>query len=244
MTEVQVTGLRVVHDGAAALDGVDLRVASGERVVVLGPSGAGKTTLLHALLGDGPRERGDVRVGGRDPFDPAQRTAVRRSTGLVLQGGDLVPRQRVRTAAVTSASHRFGPAGWWAVTTGRTPPAVQQRLLHLATEQGVEHLLDRPVGTLSGGQRRRVALVRALLPDPGLLLADEPTTGLDPATAAGAVDALLRAPAGTTLLVTTHDPAVAARFDRVLALRDGRVVHDGPAPVDLTPLYAPAGPPG
>ena len=89
---------------------------------------------------------------------------------------------------------------------------------------------------LSGGERQRVALVRALLGRPALLLADEPTAGLDPASAAAAVEALQAA--GTTLVVTTHDPAVAARFGRVVALREGRVVHDGALPADLQPLYA------
>lgn len=199
---------------------------------MLGSSGAGKTTLLHALLGAGPRISGEVRVAALDPYDPKVRRQVRRSTGIVLQGGDLVPRMRARTAAVSGCSHLFGRDGWWSLARGRTPPALHARLLELAEQQGVTHLLDRSVGELSGGERQRVALVRAQLGSPGLLLADEPTAGLDPATANAAVDALLAQSGrtgGTSLVVTTHDPAVAARFDRVLALRAGRVVHDGPA---------------
>ena len=225
---VCVRGLSVQHPGTArcALLGVDLQIAPGERLVLLGPSGAGKTTLLHALLGEGPAD-GEVRVGGRDPYDPRQRRAVRRGTGTVLQGADLVPGQRVRTAAVSGCSHLLTAPGWWAVARRRTPAHLADRLSALAHEQGLAHLLDRQVRELSGGERQRVALVRALLGRPGLLLADEPTAGLDPTTAASAVAALLDQP--TTLVVTTHDPAVAARFDRVVALRGGRVVHDGPA---------------
>jgi len=246
-TGLVVAGLTVVHPGArpalsevslTALHEVSLVAEPGEQLVVLGRSGAGKTTLLHALLGAGPREAGTVRVGGLDPYDPAQRLRVRRSTGLVLQGGDLVPRVRARTAALSGSSHLFGAAGWWALARGRVPAPLAPRLAQLAGEQGVEQLLDRPVAALSGGERQRVALVRALLGGPGLLLADEPTAGLDPASADAAVSALLAQRA--TLVVTTHDPLVAARFPRVVALRDGQVVHDGGAlsAVQAEQLYA------
>ena len=228
--------VRALSVRSTSLVGVDLAIATGEAVVVLGRSGAGKTTLLHALLGAGSRTAGSVRVGGRDPYDPAQRRAVRRSTGLVLQGGDLVPGLRARTAAVSGSSHLLRGADWWALLRGQTPPALAGALRALAGEQGVGHLLDRRVAELSGGERQRVALVRALLGRPTLLLADEPTAGLDPSSAAAAVEALQAA--GRTIVVTTHDPAVAARFPRVVALREGRVVHDGAPPPDLRSLYA------
>lgn len=243
MTDLSVRGLVVRHRDSVAVDGVDVALGSGEQLVVLGSSGAGKTTLLHALLGAGPRVQGEVRVGELDPYDPAQRRQVRRSTGIVLQGGDLVTRMRARTAAVSGCSHLFGGSGWWALTRGRTPPALRERLTELADQQGVTHLLGRRVGELSGGERQRVGLLRALLGSPGLLLADEPTAGLDPAGGAAAVDALLahsQSAGNPTLVVTTHDPVVAARFDRVLALRAGRVVHDGAAmsPDQIGELYA------
>ena len=221
MSTVQVTGLC-----ASTLVDVDMHVGAGEQLVVLGSSGAGKTTLLHALLGAAPRTAGTARIDGLDPYDPRHRTAVRRGTGIVLQGGDLVPGLSARTAAVSGCSHLLGADGWWALLRGRVPAPLHVRLSALAREQGIEHLLDRAVGGLSGGERQRVALVRALLSAPGLVLADEPTAGLDPTSAAAAVDALREVRA--TLVVTTHDPAVAARFDRVVALREGRVLHDGP----------------
>ncbi len=237
---VDVRGLTVHHPRATgpALEAADLSVAAGESVVLLGRSGAGKTTLLHALLGAGPRAAGSVRVGGLDPFEASSRTAVRRRTGIVLQGGDLVPALRARTAAVTGSSHLLGRAGWWSLAAGRTPRAVAGRLHALAAEQGVEHLLERKVGELSGGERQRIALIRALLGEPALLLADEPTAGLDPRAADAAVDSLLAQ--RTALVVTTHDPVVAARFPRVVALRDGRVVHDGEPlpPAGMRALYA------
>lgn len=240
MTALTVRALTVRHRGAAlpALQDVSFTVAAGEQLVVLGRSGAGKTTLLHALLGAGRPEAGSVDVGGQDPYDPRARTGVRRRTGLVLQGGDLVPGLRARTAAVSGSSHRLGVAGWWALARGRPPAVLADRLTALAAEQGVAHLLDRQVRELSGGERQRIALVRALLGEPGLLLADEPTAGLDPTSSAAAVTALLAQPA--TLVVTTHDARVAARFPRVVALRDGRVAHDGDAlsPQQAEDLYS------
>jgi ABC-type multidrug transport system ATPase subunit len=226
--DVVVEGLTVdfADRGVRAVADLDLHVGAGEHVAVLGPSGAGKTTLLRALLGAVTPSAGAVRVGGRDPNTSAgDRAEVRRRTGAVRQAGDLVPRLTARTNAV------LGTSGWWrprdavTVATGRVPQRWRLRLEELARAQGIDDVLDAPVATLSGGQQRRVALVRALLPDPTLLLADEPTTGLDPAAAAAAV-AAMRAVPGVTLLVSTHDLAVARRFPRIVALRHGALVHD------------------
>ena len=239
MSSVDVRDLVVAHPGRPpALDGVSLALAPGEQVALLGPSGAGKSTLLRALLGAAPLSNGRVRVRGLDPYDDRDRQAVLRGTGTVLQGGGLVPGLSARTNVVSGASHLLDRGGWWAVLRGRTPGGLAARVHALAAAQGVEPLLDQPVSRLSGGQRQRVALVRALLSAPGLLLADEPTTGLDPSSATDAVGALREQ--RVTLLVATHDPAVAAAFDRVVGLRAGRVVHDGPplAPRQAAALYA------
>ena len=114
---------------------------------------------------------------------------------------------------------------WLRALTGRTPAPYQGRLETLADRHGILGCLPRPARELSGGQRQRVALVRALLGRPRLLLADEPTSGLDPVTAAAAVDALRTA--GCTVLVATHDLAVARQFPRILAMRAGRLAYDG-----------------
>ena len=225
---LEVRDLRVdlPGHGARALDGVTLRVRPGEQLALLGPSGAGKTTLVRALLGAVRPTGGAVSVGGLDPAaSRADLRAVRRRVGLVRQGGDLVPSLSTRANALAGVSHELGPAGWAALARGRVPATHAARLAALAAEHGLTALLDGPAGRLSGGQRQRVALLRALLGRPGLLLADEPTSGLDPGTASRALAALRGAPG--TLLVATHDLAVARAFDRVVALRAGRVVHDG-----------------
>jgi ABC-type multidrug transport system ATPase subunit len=206
---------------------VSLEVSAGERVAVLGPSGAGKSTLLRTLLGAAPAT-GTVRVGGLDPYGDGTR-AVRRATGFLRQGDDLILAVSARLNAVLGTVPWWTAADWGRAVAGRPPRGWADRLVELADRHGVTDCLPAPAGKLSGGQRQRIALIRALLPGPRLLLADEPTTGLDPVTAAAAVRALHDG--GATVLAATHDAAVAATFDRVIALRDGRLVYDGP-PLD------------
>lgn len=214
-------GIRVLRE-------VDLAVGDGEHVALLGPSGAGKSTLLRVLLGAVRPVAGQVRVGELDPFGPrGQLSAIRRATGIVRQRDDLVRGLTARTNILMGESYVWGLADWWAVARGTTPARYRQRLAELATRHEIDPLLDTRIEYLSGGQRQRVALVRALLAQPRLLLADESTAGLDPARAAAAL-AHLRDADGATLVVTTHDLGVARQFPRVVALRDGRVVFDGP----------------
>lgn len=213
-------GVRAVHD-------VDLRVGAGEHVALLGRSGAGKSTLLRALLGAVQPVAGRVRIAGRDPFGPGREVrALRRSTATIRQGNDLVLVLTARLNALMGTAPHWRPRDWATVATGGVPVRWADRLAALAGEHGIAEALDARVRDLSGGQRQRVALCRALLPAPSLLLADEPTTGLDPGTA-GAVIAALRDARDVTLLVATHDLAVARAFPRVVALRDGAVAFDG-----------------
>jgi len=221
-----------------AVHRVTLRIGRGDRVALIGPSGAGKSTLLRAVLGAVPVS-GTVRVDGLDPYGGGrERRAIRRRTGFLRQGGDLVPGLAGRLNAVLGTAGGWTARDWLRVARGRVPPRYEHRLAVLAARHGVADLLESRVEQLSGGQRQRVALVRALLPGPALLLADEPTAGLDPATARAAVDELLAQP-DATIVLATHDLAVAARFERVIALRDGRVAGDGPPPdrVWLDRLY-------
>jgi ABC-type multidrug transport system ATPase subunit len=226
---VQVVDLTVefADRGVRALDRVSLKVGAAERVAVLGPSGAGKSTLLRAILGAVPAT-GTVRVGGLDPYGGRTRE-VRRATGFLRQGDDLILAVSARLNALLGTVPRWRAADWGRALAGGVPAGWAGRLAELAARHGVTDCLPATTGRLSGGQRQRIALIRALLPGPRLLLADEPTTGLDPVTAAEAVRALHDADA--TVLAATHDAAVAGTFDRVVALRDGRLVYDGP-PLD------------
>jgi ABC-type phosphate/phosphonate transport system ATPase subunit len=209
-----------------ALDDVSLSVAEGEHVVLLGPSGSGKTTLLRCLLGAVAPSSGTIRVDGLDPAAKDDLQTIRRRTGVVRQGNDLVLGLRAQTNALLGTASSWGPREWAAVLRGKVPSRYEERMRALTDAQGVQPYLRSRVEHLSGGQRQRVALVRAVLPEPRLLLADEPTSGLDPVTSQAAVDTLREA-SGVTVVVSTHDLAIARQFPRVVALREGRVSFDG-----------------
>jgi ABC-type phosphate/phosphonate transport system ATPase subunit len=209
---------------------LSVHLADGEQAALLGPSGSGKSTLLRALLGAVPAS-GQVRIGGHDPYRGEARS-IRAATGFLRQGNDLVLGVSARLNALMGTSATWRSLDWPLALCGRTPTRYASALHRLASAHGIAGCLAQPARTLSGGQRQRVALVRALLADPQLLLADEPTSGLDPVTAEAAVDALQGV--GVTLIVATHDLAVARRFPRILAIRAGTLIYDGPTLDDTT----------
>ena len=219
---ISVSGLSHRYDGPAGpvpvLDGVDLEVAPGEHVALAGRSGAGKTTLL-SLLGGLDRVRdGRLEVGGRylRRLDRDGLAAYRRETvGFVFQHFGLLDALTAQENVELALSLAGRPA---------TPRRV--RAGELLAAVGVEHRAGHRPAALSGGERQRVAIARALANRPRLLLADEPTGNLDPASAATILDVLAGLPAetGCTLVVVTHNPEVAARADRRLVLAAGRLV--------------------
>ena len=209
------------HD-VAALSGVDLQVAPGEIVGLLGPSGAGKSTLLTLFGGLLRPSAGSIRVDGQDlatladaDLDDYRATQV----GMVLQGADrnllpfLTPRQNVDFA------------GHNARARGRQVPEAGQVL----DVVGIGPAADRPLLELTPGQRQLTALAGGVATFPGLLLADEPTSQLDHAARDTVLAAIaqVNAQVGTTVIVVTHDPEVAARLPRTVTIRDGRVGGEG-----------------
>jgi putative ABC transport system ATP-binding protein len=200
-----------------AVNGVDLTVRAGECVAVMGPSGSGKSTLL-ALVGalDGP-STGSARVLGVDVgrlSEEGRARFRRRHLGFVFQDLDLLP---FLTAAENVA---FG-VGVTGTSRGLEP---REALAHLGLAASAERLAE----DLSGGEQERVAIARCLAPRPELVLGDEPTGSLDAASSDVTIRFLLGAvhELGASAVVVTHDPVVAARFDRIVTLRDGRVVDD------------------
>lgn len=228
--EIQLAGVTVdfAAQGVRALDDVDLSVADGEQLALLGPSGAGKSTLLRIILGAVRPVAGKVRVGGLNPFGASRDVIlIRRATGMVRQRDDLVRGLSAGTNILLGHTHGWRVGDWWQVLRGHVPRRYAERLDTLAARHDIAGLLGTRIENLSGGQRQRVALIRALLGEPRLLLADEATSGLDPARAGEAL-AHLREADAATLIVTTHDLAVARQFPRVVAVRAGRIVFDGP----------------
>ena len=203
LTKVYGTGQARV----AALNGVSLAVARGQLAAVMGPSGSGKSTLLHCLAGLDTPTSGDVLIAGRSltGMNDRQLTDVRRDqVGFVFQSFNLLP---------TRLAHRRPDPAWHDAVI--TALGIGDRLTHRPTE-------------LSGGQQQRVAVARALIGRPQVVFADEPTGALDTASAASLLETLARmcTELGQTVVMVTHDNNAAAATNRIIRLRDGRIVGD------------------
>ncbi|MBM3221467.1 MAG: ABC transporter ATP-binding protein [Candidatus Rokubacteria bacterium] len=223
MIHVRDVVMRLTSGGrvVTVLDGVSFDVARGECVAVTGPSGSGKSTLLGLVAGlDAPTSGtvlvDDVDLGALD--EDALARFRRDRVGVVFQSYHLIP-------TLTAVENVMIPLELAGVTDAR---ARAERLLD---EVGLGARGHHYPVQLSGGEQQRVALARAVSRAPGLLLADEPTGNLDSETGAAIIDLLLalNRERGSTLLLVTHDPALAAHADRQIALRDGRIVEPIPA---------------
>ncbi len=210
--------------GEAAVDilrGVDLRVRGGESVAILGPSGSGKSSLMAILSGLERATTGQVQVAGHDftRLDEDGLARARRGRiGIVLQAFHLIP-------TMTALENVAVPLE----LSSHADPFTRARAELEAV--GLGHRLSHYPAQLSGGEQQRVALARATAPGPILLFADEPTGNLDAATGGAIVElmfAKVRAGASTLVLIT-HDPELAAQCDRIIEMRDGKIVHDSAA---------------
>lgn len=219
---VRARGLsKSYQDGArkvAVLHGVDLAIEPGELVAIVGPSGSGKSTLLHLLGALDRPDGGVVEIGGQplDRLSGAQLAAFRnRTIGFVFQFHQLLP-------DFTALENVMLPGR----IAGSEPRRVLARARDLLLEVGLEERLDHFPSQLSGGERQRVALCRALALEPPLLLADEPTGNLDPASGETVFALLLAMQARhrTTGILVTHNPEIARQCTRTLRL-DGGVLH-------------------
>ena len=221
---VEASGLvKTYRDGGRVVEvlrGVDLEVSPGEFVAVVGPSGCGKSTLLH-LLGTLDRpDAGAVAIGGIDPSRLAGRALAafrNRTIGFVFQFQELL-------ADFTALENIVLPGR----IAGVEPRGLARRARDLLHEVGLDARRDHYPSELSGGERQRVALCRALVLEPPLLLADEPTGSLDPASGERVFELMLalQRSHGTTALVVTHNPKLVDRCARLLVLEGGVLRHE------------------
>ncbi|MGI8761357.1 MAG: ABC transporter ATP-binding protein [Jatrophihabitantaceae bacterium] len=200
------------------MDALDLDVCAGSAIALCGPSGSGKSTLLHLLGAMDRVDVGSIVVDGQDITALPRRQLVeyRRTVGFVFQRFLLLP-------ALSAVDNVLAP-----VLPYRTEFDKDQRARELLAEVGLADRAGALPGQLSGGEQQRVAVARALINEPRLLLADEPTGNLDSATGEDVVDLVLRirAERGMTVVLATHDMTVASRCERVVRLADGRLVDD------------------
>ncbi len=208
-------------EGRAAVEilrGIDLTVTEGETLALLGPSGSGKSSLMAVLSGLERASAGTLKVAGAD-FETLSEDALalarRGRIGIVLQAFHLLPTMTAQENVATPLELAGAPDAWARAATELEAVGLGHRLSHYPTQ-------------LSGGEQQRVAIARALAPRPPLLFADEPTGNLDAATGEAIIELLFarRAETGATLVMITHDEALATRCDRVVRLADGVIAAD------------------
>jgi putative ABC transport system ATP-binding protein len=210
------TGVHAV----AALRGVSLAVPRGEMVAVMGPSGCGKTTLLNCLSGLDTIERGVVRIEGTDitTMPDREKTTYRaRRMGFVFQTYNLLP-------VLSAAENVELPL----VVSGVDGREARERALHALSLVGLADRANHWPSQLSGGQRQRVTIARALVNDPAIVWADEPTGNLDSQMANDVMLLMeqLNREKGQTFVIVTHDPSVGRRCHRIIRMRDGEIVEE------------------
>lgn len=229
MTCLSVENLGVGLNGRTILDGIDAKISAGEMVGLIGPNGAGKTTLLRAMAALLPVDKGHIVLNSR-PLNIWKRRDLARIMAYVPQGAPCAwPLDVYRLVALGRLPHLLP----W-----RSATPVDENAIQAALEQtDVVELANRNVLTLSGGERARVMMARALAAHPSILLADEPIASLDPQHQLRVMTVLRRLAAdGVAVIVTLHDLNFAARFcDRLILLADGHVVTEGNPSSVLTP---------
>ena len=228
---IEVRGLErtfvVGDEPLTVLRGLDFTIEHGAYVAIIGPSGSGKSTLMYQLGCLDTPSAGSVELAGYDvgSLDDGELAALRnRFIGFVFQAFNLLP----RTTAVDNVALPLRYAGVGLRERRRRAREALERV-------SLSHREDHTPERLSGGERQRVAIARAIVTEPALLLCDEPTGNLDQKVGREIVELFerLNDELGVTVIIVTHDPAIARRVRRVIKLVDGQIVHDGPPTAEL-----------
>jgi general L-amino acid transport system ATP-binding protein len=215
---VEIRALSKWFGAFKALDGLDLTVARGERVVICGPSGSGKSTLIRTINALEGFDEGEIRVEGiRLTREPAVVQAVRLRVGMVFQGFNLFPHLTVLENCALPLR----------LVRGLAAAEARERAMHYLSKVRIPEQADKFPAQLSGGQQQRVAIARALAMEPGLMLFDEPTSALDPEMVKEVLDTMVQLAAeGMTMMVVTHEMGFARQVaDRVVFMDAGRIVE-------------------
>ncbi len=204
-----------------ALRGVDFTVSRGEMVAIMGPSGCGKTTLLNCLSGLDTINDGQILIAGTDMArmsDNARTTFRAKEMGFVFQFYNLLP-------VLSAVENVELPL----LVSGVKPKTAREQGMQALKQVGLENWAGHKPGELSGGQRQRVTIARALVNQPSIVWADEPTGDLDTETADDVMRVMreLNQRNQQTFVVVTHDPRIGEMCDRIIRMQDGRVIHDG-----------------
>lgn len=218
---LRATGIHRAYGPTPALRGVDVEIGEGEIVAVTGPSGCGKSTLLHCLAGILRVDSGEVRYRDQDLglWSEADRSRLRRTDfGVLFQFGQLVPE-------LTAAENVALPL----LLAGSGRREAREAAASWLDRFGVGDIADQMPGRMSGGQQQRCAVARALVTEPQVLFADEPTGALDQLTGEQVLSEIVRVAReqGTSVVLVTHEPQIAGYADREVALRDGVVDPSG-----------------
>ena len=226
MDAIRIEGLKKSFGKIKAVDDLSFSVREGELFAFLGANGAGKSTTISIITGTLSHDGGRVLVNGKDVTK--DNGEVRRSVGVVFQTSALDLSLSARDNLISRAA-----------LYGIFSEELSQRISEVSRMLDLSEILDRPISHLSGGQRRRIDLARALIHRPKILILDEPSTGLDPKTRASLWQTIsrLRSERGMTVLLTTHYMEEAAEADRVLIIDKGRIAAEG-APYELKTKYA------
>lgn len=220
-TIIEASAVTKTYNGkirVEALAGIDLEIGEAEFVVIAGPSGSGKSTLLHLLGGLDLPTSGSIRVAANDltALSRAELSDFRLSTiGFIFQAYNLLP------VLTLKENVEFG-----LLLKGTKMEEVRGKVLGTLRELEIEKFADRLPSELSGGQQQRGAIARAIVGDPALVLADEPTANLDSVNAEALINLMRRMNEnhGKTFVMSSHDPLVIAKADRVVRLKDGKIV--------------------